>query len=179
VDWGDAPTWLAALLAGIAGIVAYKVYRVESARDERAEAAQRERDAEQRRSQAIQISGWYNIKSFGPRDLAGSAWRAQVFNGSDQPVYDVRIYFHHFENESNVWGPIVSAAKAIHVIPPGDEGHKPPPEEILEAMEKRDVSRLTISFAFRDAGNRWWQRKPDGILAELGGPPDVEVPFES
>ena len=107
-DWGDIPTWIAAVAAIGAGVIAYRVY---------AESVE-----ERRSAQASKIAAWYGYKTESvidtsrvqPIHVEKPIWGAFLRNASDLPVYDVTVDFYSPDSDDS--------AHTIHkrTLPPSD-----------------------------------------------------------
>lgn len=123
-----------------------------------------------RSAQAVQVSAW--LESFhaltGPNRLNGTL---AIFNGSDQPIYDVVVKMKHPN-----YGEEVSSKR---VVPPRSTLKKTEWQFRLKkakgaapsAVQVGDIA-ITIEF-FDAAGRRWTQIRHDsGILELLDEGPD-------
>ncbi|MFJ7067506.1 hypothetical protein [Streptomyces sp. NPDC101115] len=107
IDWGDFPTWMAGIFAGIAAIAAG--WTLKSQRDQIRE--QREFIGEQqtnlhiereilradaderRRGQARQVEmGPLILQDVGPGGAEGQHWRVTAVNRSAEPIHEVSVH---------------------------------------------------------------------------------------
>jgi hypothetical protein len=92
INWGDAPTWLAAVFAALAGVIAYRLYQVESKRDQKADDLQAKRDEEALKWQASVCAAWYDTEDHQIEDGAlVPVWGVRVVNGSPVPIRQVEV----------------------------------------------------------------------------------------
>lgn len=188
IDWGDAPTWIAAVFAGGAALFAGLTIR--SQRQQIAE--QRQFIAEQsqnlaleraelhaaegtrRRAQAKQVSMVYRTSGYRERDSDGSfigydRWKVEIANGSDEPVRDVKVRF----------GDTYDAANAVEAesrhLP--DSGRRGVPVAVLgpgrtAVFESSRWQEVTVdnnrpALQFTDAAGAVWRRDEDGVLTAV------------
>jgi hypothetical protein len=183
-DWGDVPTWAAAVFALIAGLIAWRafvvsqrayrvahqIYQIESERDERAAEERRERDKAERRAQADKVATWLG-RAAPATGVEPRVVGANIKNASDLPVYDVAVSFCHSpaenSNEQRLWNPRNTRTDAFMVIPPHETVFEVfPPSAIQDAggLEERE---WTVTIRFRDAAGVRWERDPYGKLTEV------------
>jgi hypothetical protein len=166
LNWGDVPTWVGVLFAGVAGLIAYRLYQIENKRD-RQNAERLDRlEQEGTRRQANQICGWYGVMNelaehASGADIPGTGWGAIIRNASDLPVYNVMIFFYYKADlavqESSRRGDL-----AVSVVPPG-ESFLPAPQSVLDQADSPD--RHVVAMMFRDAAGLIWTRETDGELS--------------
>jgi hypothetical protein len=164
INWGDAPTWVAAFFALLAGLVAYRLYRVESRRDNLALKLQSQRDDEALRWQASVCAAWY-----GNEDGQGGTFVEQIMtgglgvyliNGSSVPIYDVLVGFHYPKDPVDE---LPRGQLALQILPPGTHFRKPPPG-VAVTPEGDAILNFKVDMTFRDSTNRRWRRKTTGEL---------------
>jgi hypothetical protein len=159
VDWGDAPTLLATVGAGIAAFFAYKAYTIERIRDERAEGFQR-------RDQAEKVAVWrastdpFTEASPVPPVLA-------VRNASSLPVYSMQVFGYRWGGPDTATNPAVKLD--IGLTPPGDAPR-------LFALPTPGAFYV-YAVEFRDAMGVFWHRDRHGVLAEGRHPDGKNVAF--
>ena len=167
LNWGDVPTWLAMVAAGIAGALAAGVYRIEQRRD-------RELQAAQERSQAGQISSWptADVQHAGLRNLVSVA--ITTVNLSQQPVYEVHLRVEAprmtlFDIRLPVLPPQQADRTSLPdaMIVAALEGYEPgtPNADATAAEASERAARNTrVDLTFRDVEGIVWQRSADGVL---------------
>jgi hypothetical protein len=174
VDFGDVPTWLGVVFASIAGYVALRLYRVEIRRDQRVEVEINERALLARRSQAATVCAWFQARSaYGPltglyqSEAESPVWGVEIRNGSNLPVYDVRVAYHFVKKGATT--PEKGFYK-VAILPPG-ESFRELPRSLRDA---KNPDEMTVALTFRDAAGYSWSRGTDGVLTELVGASMVE-----
>jgi hypothetical protein len=173
VSWGDAPTWitavvaLAALIAAWrAGNIAGKLLRVETDREDRAERLDGERRAAaERAEQADLVAAWNDRGNF------------VILNGSRLPIWEVELVARHPDRAETV-------EAHLALVPPNGQRRRPfvndenvwggpiPVEDILDEM---DALRMQVEIRFRDATGRIWTRDPHGSLRLVGRSATVQA----
>lgn len=149
IDWGDVPTWVGAITTLGALIAAGMVLRVEMRRD---------RDAAEDRArseQAMFCAAWPGLTARGGH---------VVFfrNGSQLPVYDVRITIRNEE------GRVLEVGDTERIQPPGERTYGWP-NEVFDVDELGDRIRDNREqwfpeCSFTDAAGRVWFRDWKGTL---------------
>jgi hypothetical protein len=167
VDWGDAPSWVAAGATVAALLWARQAVRksgalltVEQERDrKRDEADEERRRADARAEQADLVAAWLVRDPSRPgASLADpNPVTVNVENGSRLPVYDVQLEF---------FGPPGFARAPLGTLPPGSAVVEPPQEVRREDGVTTDELSLTLSF--RDTAGRTWRRDGHGQLHQTG-----------
>lgn len=190
MNWGDAPTWVAAVFAGGAAWFAYltirsqrkqieeqRVFIGEQSANLTLERAELRAALETRRwAQAKQVTMTYRTGGHSDRDSAGSLtgydrWQAVVTNGSDDVVTDVMVRF----------GDAYNALSAVEVGERGlpDRGHRGVPVDVIGPgrqvqFESPRWSETTVdnnrpTAWFTDAAGVTWVLDRDGaLMAEEG-----------
>jgi hypothetical protein len=173
VSWGDAPTWLTAVVslaalaaAWRAGHIAAKLLRVETDRENRAERIDGERrDAVERAEQADLVAAWNDRGTF------------VVLNGSKLPIWEVELVARHPDSadiaETNL--PLVPPnGETRHPFVPGEDpwGDPIPVDDILDDI---DALRMQVEIRFRDAAGRIWRRDRHGALSLVGRSATVQA----
>lgn len=165
LEWGDVPTWLAALggigaliAASIAALMSYRLFKVESERDHNAQ----ERE---QRTQADRIAAWLVHDGDGLDD-----WAIQIQNDSNVPVY----FF-----TAEIWGGLyiseVLGRTGILVLPPGSLKVRTPelrywatrhlpPDALDECTPNAVLNSFFVAITFRDAAGVTWRRSEIGVL---------------
>ena len=182
-NWGDVPTWVAAVTtflafvaAAFAGLVAYELLKVESGRDLKAEQERTERRDAERRGQASKVAAWYGTW-LSPVTYSGGANSgipatpgsgAVIRNASDLPVYDVSIVYF-LANPPKLLGWSEGdreheIPELIPVIPPGEE-RTPMPESIRRIGSATREPVWLVAIEFTDADDQRWMRDPHGALS--------------
>jgi hypothetical protein len=153
-DWGDIPTWIAAVFGGGAFAGALLLFRIEAGRD-------REQAAARRQQQASLISAWVANNS----DKSNLA--VHLLNGSSACVYDIWILYTalgktlDYEVLSVLW-PNVQTPRAIDLTEKAAARFR----ETLPTVEPSDWDDVRPTLFFRDSANVPWQRDRNGVLAE-------------
>lgn len=167
--WANLVVGVVGALGTIAALVVAILIGLHEARRFRSEAAARDEErraheAAQERSQAERVSAIARVDlepeqqySLGRTD-GGVNFRdeqvhfayADVLNSSPLPIYDAKVMY-----------PKDGRLGAVHVgfVPGGQKGHvhlPPQPDPSLDGFP--------LEVAFRDAGERWWSRCPEGHL---------------
>lgn len=185
MNWGDAPTWIAAVFAGGAAWFAYLTIKSqrEQIREQRVfigeqsanlmlERAELRAALEARRwAQAKRVTMTYRTGGFSDRDSTGSEtgydrWKVVVTNGSGEPVTDVMVRFGDTYNASN----------AVEVGEQGlpDQGRRGVPVNVVGPgrqvrFESPRWSETTVDNNrpmawFTDAAGVTWVLDRDGAL---------------
>jgi hypothetical protein len=175
VSWGDVPTWIAAVAAGLALYFATAAARavrrlllVEQARENRREAADADRrTAAARAFQADRIGAWHQTGYYA----------ATLRNGSTLPVYDVAVEFVGTGGDLREQG-------LLDILPPGDQtlgwtGTASSPQDGQTAHLQPGQIRpeepphlFRVAVTFRDTAGSRWRRDERGLLTRLGGVAD-------
>jgi hypothetical protein len=154
--WGDVPTWIAVIAAGLALYFAtaaarsvHALLRVEQARETRREIADQA-------FQARHIGAWHQASYFA----------ATLRNGSTLPVYDVTVEF--LGPGGALW-----EKGLLDVLPPGEQilpwtGDASPSDDVAgDSRHGPRDCRLAVNFT-DTAGNRW-RRSERGELRSTSG----------
>ncbi|MFG3426154.1 hypothetical protein [Streptomyces californicus] len=185
VDWGDAPTWIAAVFAGGAALFAGLTIRSQRQQiteqrqfiDEQSQnlalerAALRAAEEARRWAQAKQVTmicgpGGYRERDSGGSFIGYDRWRVEVTNGSDEPVRDVMVRF----------GDTYAAANAVEFesrhLPDG--GRRGVPVTVLGPQrtvvfesprwQEATVDNNRPIVQFTDAAGAIWRRDEHGAL---------------
>ncbi|MEU7855218.1 hypothetical protein [Nonomuraea sp. NPDC049141] len=170
-DWGDIPTWCAAVLALVAGWVAYRLFKIESGRDEKAR-------EEARRAQAVKVAAWFADSPDGGEEFVPGAL---IRNASDLPIYNVHVRHTcsyadgEFEEIDRILNPPAeddpfgvgvhpdARGPDVSIIPPG-ECHVPLDAQHLQVFHLPHVDDWQVEVTFDDASGQTWSRDRHGIL---------------
>jgi len=155
VQWGDAPTWLAAIGTIGAVVVALWVSLGESRRRARAD----------ERRQAELITAWVSSRGgliSGGIDKPGIFVR--VANASNQAAYRLIVSSCDATRQGDRpqgrspgdWRTFISE------LPPGEIG-------VFVEWEPQMSSRPAVEIAFQDSAGRTWKRDYQGALEQLKG----------
>lgn len=165
LNWGDVPTWSAAVGAGIALLFARRASRDTRTLLQREADRDAARVTDARRAQADLVCAWYELAR--PDDALPMdpmlRWCAAVRNGSALPVYDVRATFLRYDRETATPNLLVRHhLEPLHVVRPGVVRAIAAPPRMLEPSgDRRD---FLVEVTFRDAGGRRWHRSATGDL---------------
>lgn len=126
---------------------------------------QRQHDAgEQRRKQAARVTAWLSWEE-------GWGWGALVRNASDEPVFDVRVFFHHMREKEGGGYQAVSQGgppprETTAVLPPGEDRFVAIPAAVRAMFGSITIDDRTCaaSVEFTDAAGNRWERDPRGAL---------------
>jgi hypothetical protein len=165
VDWGDVPTWLAA----VGTIAAVTVALWQASSDRRSKlatlredvAARGDRADAERRSQAELISGWY--AGDRAQQLPGGEHEVSVLrlmNGSDQPIYEVVVIL--VLNNRGGEGVNAMYRQVFLDVPPGTFALTVPSG--WHGMSA--APGVEVSFTDRTGGAHWI-RRANGVLEEI------------
>ncbi|MFD3749736.1 hypothetical protein ACFWVT_05625 [Streptomyces cyaneofuscatus] len=188
IDWGDAPTWIAAVFAGGAALFAGLTIRSqrqqiaeqrdfigEQSQNLTLERAELRASQEQRRwAQAKQVSMTFRTAGqSGVSDYNASVgydrWSVDVFNGSDEPIRDVMVRFGDTYNAASA-----HEVEANHLP---DQGRRTAPLAVLGPgrtanFESPQFQEVTVdnnrpALQFTDAAGAVWRRDEHGVLTEV------------
>lgn len=129
---------------------------------------QRVQEAEERRrKQAAKVTAWF---STGETPI-GSFEGARVRNASDEPIFDVRVFFHHMrETDSGARTPVSQGGppprNTTALIAPGEDEFIPIPENVRAMFGSIPINakNCAVSIEFIDAAENRWTRDPRGAL---------------
>ena len=129
---------------------------------------QRQHDAaEQRRKQAARVTAWLTRQE----DAVPRSWGALVRNASDEPVFDVRVFFHHMREKEGGGYQAVSQGgppprETTAVLPPVEDRFVVIPEAVRAMFGSITIDDRTCaaSVEFTDAAGNRWERDPRGAL---------------
>jgi hypothetical protein len=167
---GNAPTYLAALIAGFAAFFAYKSSRA-SIRTAKIATRQFARlreveDAEKRAkhaAQAYQIAAWYRR----PENLSESYFTIQFSNASNLPAYEIVIEIRLLDGS-------VETSRSVTQLPPGHRFTNDALNQTLLGLrdkipvtKDRGLDSKTLTVSFNDAQGVRWRRNLGGRLAEV------------
>lgn len=169
MDWANLVVGAVGAVGTIAALVVAIILGLHEARRFRQDAVDRDRERKaqeeaRERSQAECVSAIAKVdrepkqryslgRADGRADFRDEQVHyayADVLNSSSLPIYDVRVMLP-------VGGGL--AAYRVGFIPGGEKGHvhlPPQPDAVLDGFP--------LEVAFRDAGERWWSRCPEGHL---------------
>lgn len=186
MDWGDAPTWIAAIFAGGAAVFAYMTIKSqrqqigeqrsfigEQSANLTLERAELRAALEERRwAQAKQVVMTFRTAGSSGEDSYGdpvgyNQWDVFVINGSDEPVRDVLVRF----------GDTYNAASAVEIdsrhLPDG--GRRAVPVDVIGPgrqvqFESPRLGEITVDnnrpeLRFTDASGTAWRRDQHGVLS--------------
>jgi hypothetical protein len=180
VNWGDFPTWVAAV--GTVGTLTAGLWQIGTERNRRIAADERLRE-ERHREQARLVAaymGELERPAQAPEGGAGNQGRTAFYltNSSSEPVYSVVVGMVFVQGagprsleemldlnhrQYNRRGPITT----VSIVPGGLYR-----VWILGSDWHRILSgRAGLEIAFTDAAGSDWIRRADGRLAELAEPP--------
>jgi hypothetical protein len=160
-NYGDVPTWLATLGAGVAAYFAYGAYRIESARDER-------QNDLMERDQASRVGVWPEQRDNPETGHPGEAEWIWLRNASELPIHEVRLYSYAFIH------PDTNTVSPDSVYELGTVGPSDAPLGRLVRIATRESYVYAVEF--RDAAGATWHRDRNGVLAK--GAVD-DTPFEA
>jgi hypothetical protein len=189
INFGDVPTWVAAI--GTVGTLGAALLQIGSERSRRLsqEAADRE---ERRRDQARLIAGWVGPIEQETEDSGPHTWII-LSNGSPEPVYGVyaAIVFiqgaaphtgeewHRLQEQGQESGeyPQYRSTTTASILPPGRWRVRVP-----QAAWGITGGRIGAEVAFTDRASVHWVRRATGTLEELATRPfdhfDLTGPYE-
>lgn len=165
LEWANLIVGAVGAFGTILALVVAIALGMHEVRQIRRETSEREDDrkalqAAQERTQAERISAVARVDreprqrySIGHGQLADEPVHyayADVINASAQPIYEVKVLYPHKGRY---------AGGSVGFVPGGEKGHlhlPPQPDASLDGQ--------ALEVAFRDAGERWWSRCPEGHL---------------
>ncbi|MFE0776871.1 hypothetical protein [Streptomyces sp. NPDC058861] len=184
IDWGDAPTWVAAVFAGGAAWFAGMTLRSqrrqigeqqefirEQSRNLQLERAELLTVAEERRTaQAKRVAMAMRTAGGRENDYGGfdgyDHWRVTVTNGSDEPLKDVTVRF------GNAYTAASANDEGSRHLP--DDGRRPVPVPLIAprgvvqfaspTWEEATVDNHRPIVLFTDANGARWQLDEHGAL---------------
>ncbi|MFI7014398.1 hypothetical protein [Streptomyces sp. NPDC050164] len=180
VDWGDVPTWAAAVFAGGAALFAYQTIRsqreqigeqrqfiAEQSANLRLERAELQAQAdERRRSQANLVSIQAAQVAVGTRPDVDHRWLVRVRNLSDEPIHQVMATFgEHLQVATATAHQLPEGARVVPVLGAEDSAEF---RSHLADGENLNDHRPAILFT-DNAGVRWC-RDTLGNLNEIDQP---------
>jgi hypothetical protein len=96
---------------------------------------------------------------------------ARVRNASDEPVFDVRVFFYLMREIDGRGRTAVSQGgppprDTTALIPPGEDEFIPIPENVAVMFGgiSIDAKNCAVSIEFTDAAGNQWERDPRGAL---------------
>lgn len=161
LDWGNVPTWLALIAAGVA--VTSCTLRRERERDIR-------READGRKAQADKVAGWVD-----QHEVSGPEGPYLIFlrNASELPIYDLKMSVR----DTNTGKEIIR--KVLPVLAP-EAKHKA--IKLRAEFVQDDIARAElvagvndkqpgcgVTLQFRDGSGTRWRRELDGKLVKVSG----------
>ncbi|MFE4647735.1 hypothetical protein [Streptomyces sp. NPDC056707] len=183
VDWGDAPTWIAAIFAGGAALFAYMTIRSQRQQigeqqdfiAEQSETLRLEREelkaqaAERRRAQARAVCMDPQMFYSGP-DSVADHWEVSVTNGSNELVRDVAVRFG--DAYTAMEARLDSGGGAGGSLPRSVPVHLIGPDRCFVFVSSR-LSETALENArpvllFRDSAGLRWRLDEHGELSEVG-----------
>jgi hypothetical protein len=169
VQYGDLPTWVAAI--GTAGALAVAFLQIRTERRAR-KAREAEERRHTRRRQAVRISSWIASSD----DMAQVGWQdssslprygAVLLNNSEEPVYEVAASLVSIQGA----GPSASKGDGrleyrayLSVVPPGRHLAD------LGTCDSWPSGRAGVDLLFTDATGVHWLRRANGALDEVDAP---------
>jgi hypothetical protein len=129
----------------------------------------RRRDAEARRAQAQEITGWLNAEDFNLAEERGKII-CTLCNASTQPVFDVvvnLVAIHGAFRRTVAGKKDMMFDTYVGILPPGTRCYfLDYPGAVLQV-------RYGVEVAFRDTAGRFWWRDGNGNLQEVFKEPAV------
>jgi hypothetical protein len=97
------------------------------------------------------------------------AWGAWIRNASHLPAFQVRVFFHHLQEQGGEWTSSMRGGPPtwIRVIPPGADRFVEIPDNIRKMIDQCDDQVYVTSIEFVDAAGTRWERDPPGGLKRL------------
>ncbi|MFE1329744.1 hypothetical protein [Streptomyces microflavus] len=187
VDWGDAPTWIAAVFAGGAALFAgltirsqrqqiaeQRAFIGEQSQNLQLERALLRAQADDRRheqARALRVrarTSWTNLSDegdAGPDDH----WLVTVQNGSDEPITDVWVrfgdtYTARDATQMNESGRSVGTPRGV---PLSLIGPRRGFRFTSSALPEATLANMRPSVLFRDAAGVRWRLDDEGALQEI------------
>lgn len=171
VNFGDAPTWVAAI--GTVGALGAALFQINSERNRRLEAESLQRD-ELHRAHSRLISAWPGPVIWPPdpnRQVGRTA--IDCSNASDEPVYNVVVGIAFIQGaaprttegllQSDLGQRAGTPTTTLNVLPPGKWRAWIPRSDWASFMG----ARVGAEIAFTDRAGSHWLRRANGELIEL------------
>ena len=188
---GEIETGVIAIASAVSALIIYKQARYMRRQTKILKAQTKKTneiiEIEQKRdTQAYKISGWLVIsKDHGDTGMAfggRTPSSAQIFNGSNQPIYEVtgRIWNMSVSYENGTYREVQTFD--LGTVPPGDQVEISIENAYLQEQSANyrelfgehfaDFSAwfmkpLEISFTFRDSEEVWWERTVDSRMKKI------------
>ena len=166
VDYGDVPTWIAAVAtvlaltaAGFAAWASWKVLKREAQRDA-------DRDEADRRQQANLVAAWRGVVSGTGHQRGVGLYRPVVRNGSALPIYQVGVEVVFEGSAGVVHKTEVLAPGQWFVTLGGDFHFADHPAEKLRLSDQSSPA-FQVAVSFRDAAGMAWRRDENGHLEQI------------
>ena len=159
--WGDVPTWVAVLAAGLALYFARQAARSAHALLRIEEARRTLRETSDRAAQASTIGAWHQESYFA----------ATLRNSSDLPVYDLTVEF--LGPDGATW-----ETGALTVLPPGEQtlswtGTSSRHGAVGDTGHEVSPRDFHLAMTFRDSAGVRWRRTGRGDLQALAVPTEA------
>jgi hypothetical protein len=195
LNFGDVPTWLAAI--GTVGALLAALFQIRNERRHRHAVEERERQ-DRHLAQARLVSALLGPQEVHPDRPSGGRTAIQLINGSDEPVYGLVLCVVYIQ------GAAPQSLEDMLAMHERDETWWPPittvsilPSNVWRVWIDRAnfgilSGRLGIDVAFTDRAGAHWIRRATGGLEELAqepleyikrwkmfGPHDLQIPERS
>ena len=156
-DWGDVPTWIAALFGGGAFLGALLLFRIEAQRDNRQEKADRA-------EQASLVTAWIRYRPDSDDDL-----QVHIQNASTACVYGVCVEFVASRRSLGyILRDVVPPYRTSELIIPIDRSVISSYYETVLSIAAVEWTGIEPILYFRDSANRFWKRERTGTLVDSG-----------
>ncbi|MFE3495278.1 hypothetical protein ACFXOS_19765 [Streptomyces sp. NPDC059175] len=185
IDWGDMPTWVAAVFAGGAALFAGLTLRSQRKQldkqqefiDEQSTNLQLEReilraDADDRRRQQARTIRMEPILQAAGGGAPGSRveyWKVNVRNRSDDPIHDVTVRFGH-ESEADTATTGMPAAQTTTPAPLGILGAGSDARFESAKLDPGILEGRRPVLLFTDNAGVRWSRDEHGDMTEVPAP---------
>jgi hypothetical protein len=164
VDYGDVPTWIAAVAtvlalvaAGFAAWASWNVLKRETQRDA-------DRDDAERRQQANLVAAWHGVVPH-PVQRGAGLYRPVVRNGSELPIYQVGVEVVVEGSTGIVHMTEVLGPGQWFVTQSGHFNFADHPTEKLRLHASSPGFQVAVSFS--DAAGIAWRRDENGQLEQI------------